>query len=128
MQSKIRIGTSGWSYKEWENIFYPDSETPKLTYYSGTFQTAEIDSTFYANPTRGLVFGWLRNTPKDFQFSAKLPQTITHKKDLANEIQQRTLREVHENLEKTSRSLRNTNSFPETGISNAQRLTQQKVE
>jgi uncharacterized protein YecE (DUF72 family) len=89
LPSNIKIGTSGWSYKEWEKVFYPDSETSKLTYYSGTFNTAEIDSTFYANPTKGLIFGWLRNTPRDFQFSAKLPQTITHKKqmDLAQGIE-----------------------------------------
>jgi uncharacterized protein YecE (DUF72 family) len=78
----VAIGTSGWSYKEWEKVFYPDSKTPKLKYYSSIFGTAEIDSTFYANPNKGLVFGWMRNTPKDFQFSVKLPQTITHKKQL----------------------------------------------
>jgi uncharacterized protein YecE (DUF72 family) len=78
----IKIGTSGWSYKEWENVFYPDSKTPKLSFYSGIFATAEIDSTFYANPNKGLVFGWTRNTPKDFQFAVKLPQLITHKKKL----------------------------------------------
>ena len=78
----VAIGTSGWSYKEWEKVFYPDSKTPKLKYYSSIFGTAEIDSTFYANPNKGLVFGWLRNTPSDFQFSVKLPQTITHKKQL----------------------------------------------
>ncbi len=78
----IRIGTSGWSYKEWEGVFYPDSNTPKLSYYSSIFNTAEIDSTFYANPAKGLVLGWARNTPKDFQFAVKLPQTITHKKHL----------------------------------------------
>ncbi len=78
----IRIGTSGWSYKEWEHVFYPDSKTPKLSYYSSVFNTAEIDSTFYANPSKGMVLGWVKNTPKDFEFSVKLPQTITHKKKL----------------------------------------------
>jgi uncharacterized protein YecE (DUF72 family) len=78
----LMVGTSGWSYKEWEKIFYPDSKTPKLSFYSKIFGTAEIDSTFYANPTRGLVFGWAKNTPKNFQFSVKLPQLITHKKNL----------------------------------------------
>ncbi|HVB12619.1 MAG TPA: DUF72 domain-containing protein, partial [Nitrososphaerales archaeon] len=78
----LKIGTSGWSYKEWEKIFYPDSKTPKLSYYSKIFKTAEIDSTFYANPKRGLVFGWAKNTPKNFQFSVKLPQLITHRKKL----------------------------------------------
>jgi uncharacterized protein YecE (DUF72 family) len=81
-QDSVRIGTSGWSYKEWEGVFYPDSKTPKLTFYSGIFKTAEIDSTFYANPSKGLVLGWLRNTPNDFEFSVKLPQSITHKKQL----------------------------------------------
>ena len=76
------VGTSGWSYKEWEKVFYPDSKTPKLRYYSNIFNTAEIDSTFYANPKRGLVLGWVKNTPEDFQFSVKLPQEITHKKKL----------------------------------------------
>src|SRR5579871_60106 len=82
MTDEIRIGTSGWSYKEWEGVFYPNSKTPKLTFYSQIFNTAEIDSTFYASPSKGMVLGWLRNTPKDFEFSVKLPQTITHKKHL----------------------------------------------
>ena len=81
-EMSLKVGTSGWSYKEWEKVFYPDSKTPKLKYYSSIFNTAEIDSTFYANPSKGLVFGWLRNTPKDFEFSVKLPQTLTHKKQL----------------------------------------------
>jgi len=27
-----------------------------------------------------MVLGWARNTPREFVFSAKLPQTITHRK------------------------------------------------
>ena len=79
---ELLIGTSGWSYKEWEGVFYPGSGTSKLTYYSSVFGTAEIDSTFYAYPAKGLVFGWARNTPRDFIFSSKLPRTITHDKKL----------------------------------------------
>ncbi|HYB03474.1 MAG TPA: DUF72 domain-containing protein [Nitrososphaerales archaeon] len=79
---KILLGTSGWSYKEWEKVFYPDSRTPKLSYYSSIFQTAEIDSSFYAYPNRGLAIGWVRNTPPGFQFSAKIPKLITHDKRL----------------------------------------------
>ena len=78
----IRIGTSGWSYKEWEGVFYPNSKTPKLTFYSSIFNTVEIDSTFYANPSRGLVIGWVQNTPKNFEFAVKIPRTITHEKEL----------------------------------------------
>ena len=79
---KVLLGTSGWSYKEWEKVFYPDSKTPKLSYYSGVFSTAEIDSTFYAYPNKGLAYGWARNTPPDFQFSTKIPKLITHDKKL----------------------------------------------
>ncbi len=80
--SEIHIGTSGWSYKEWEGIFYPPKETRKLTYYSRFYKTAEIDSTFYAYPNKGTVEGWVRNTPSDFMFTAKLPKLITHDKKL----------------------------------------------
>jgi uncharacterized protein YecE (DUF72 family) len=78
----ILLGTSGWSYKEWERVFYPDSKTPKLSYYASVFPTAEIDSSFYAYPNRGLAIGWAKNTPADFQFSAKIPKLITHDKKL----------------------------------------------
>ena len=76
------LGTSGWSYKEWEKVFYPDSKTPKLSYYGSIFSTVEIDSTFYAYPNRGLVIGWARNTPPGFEFAAKIPKLITHEKKL----------------------------------------------
>jgi len=79
---EIRLGTSGWSYKEWEKVFYPDSKTLKLSYYSNIFSTAEIDSSFYAYPNRGLATGWARNTSAKFQFSAKIPKLITHDKRL----------------------------------------------
>jgi uncharacterized protein YecE (DUF72 family) len=77
--SDILLGTCGWSYAEWESIFYPYAQN-KLRQYSSIFPTTEIDSTFYSLPREGMVLGWTRNTPRDFLFSAKLPQTITHKK------------------------------------------------
>ncbi len=76
------IGTSGWSYKEWEGVFYPNSKTSKLSFYSKVFDTVEIDSTFYAFPSRGLPIGWTKFTPESFVFAAKLPQAITHEKKL----------------------------------------------
>ncbi len=79
---ELAIGTSGWSYSEWGGVFYPSSNTNKLSFYSRTFNTVEIDSTFYAYPAKGLVMGWSRYTPDDFVFSAKLPKQITHDKEL----------------------------------------------
>jgi uncharacterized protein YecE (DUF72 family) len=75
----ILLGTCGWSYKEWEGVFYlKKTIESKLRAYSKVFKTAEIDSTFYRNPTKGTVMGWLRYSPPDFVFTAKLPKTITH--------------------------------------------------
>ncbi len=80
--SELYLGTSGWSYNEWTGVFYPSGGTNKLSYYAKLFKTVEIDSTFYAFPSKGLVHGWTRNTPQDFVFSAKLPKVITHDKRL----------------------------------------------
>src|ERR1700758_4796789 len=79
---KLLVGTSGWSYNEWKGVFYPSSSTNKLSFYSKVYDTAEVDSTAYAFPSKGLVFGWARYTPQDFVFSVKLPQEITHEKKL----------------------------------------------
>ena len=82
---EVRLGTSGWSYKEWEGPFYPKGEKKKLTYYSKFFNTVEIDSTFYAYPSKGMILGAAKNTPTEFVFSAKLPKLITHEKKLGLE-------------------------------------------
>ena len=81
-KADVLLGTSGWSYKEWEGSFYEKGEKRKLRAYSRVFKTAEIDSTFYRTPSKGMVMGWLRYTPSDFVFTAKLPKAITHEKKL----------------------------------------------
>ncbi|MGD8505443.1 MAG: DUF72 domain-containing protein [Candidatus Bathyarchaeota archaeon] len=78
----ILLGTSGWSYKEWEGSFYRKGEKRKLRAYTRVFQTVEIDSTWYRYPSKGTVMGWLRYSPSDFVFTAKLPKVITHEKKL----------------------------------------------
>ncbi len=78
----ILLGTSGWSYNEWEGSFYKKGEKRKLRAYSRVFSTVEIDSTFYRYPTKGTAMGWLRYSPSDFVFTAKLPKVITHDKKL----------------------------------------------
>ena len=81
-KENIFLGTSGWSYKEWEEVFYQKGEKLKLRAYSQVFKTAEIDSTFYRYPSKGTVMGWLKYSPSDFVFTAKLPKLITHEKAL----------------------------------------------
>ncbi len=80
--AEILLGTSGWSYKEWEGSFYRKGEKRKLRSYANVFKTVEIDSTFYRVPSKGMVMGWTRYTPSDFVFTAKMPKVITHEKKL----------------------------------------------
>jgi uncharacterized protein YecE (DUF72 family) len=79
---ELKIGTSGWSYRELEGVFYPMGEKAKLAYYARYFPTVEIDSSFYAYPSTKTIASWLRNSPPGFVFSAKLPKLITHDKAL----------------------------------------------
>jgi uncharacterized protein YecE (DUF72 family) len=46
--------------------------------YAKTFETVEVDSTFYAIPQASTVENWYKRTPDNFTFSLKLPREITH--------------------------------------------------
>lgn len=78
---KLFFGTSGWSYKDWEGVFYEPGES-KLRKYSRVFNAVEIDSTFYSYPSPELVNGLAKAVPEDFTFTAKIPSLITHSKKL----------------------------------------------
>jgi uncharacterized protein YecE (DUF72 family) len=80
----VRIGTCGWSYKEWVGVFYPEGLPPGefLASYAERFPVVEVDSTFYRTPSRKMVQGWRDKTPESFGFSLKVPQVITHEKVL----------------------------------------------
>lgn len=76
----VRIGTSSFSSTDWVGPFYPE-KTPAagfLSYYSSRFGTVEIDSTYYAIPSKQTVLGWKNKTPDEFIFAAKFPRTIVH--------------------------------------------------
>ena len=82
--SDVRVGTSGFSYKEWKDIFYPRELRDRefLAYYAAHFRTVEIDSTFYRMPSPETLLGWSETTPELFRFTLKAPQQITHRQRL----------------------------------------------
>ena len=47
----VSLGTSGWSYKEWEGPFYPKGEKKKLTFYAKYFDP-EQHQPFYRPSSR----------------------------------------------------------------------------
>ena len=83
---KLRIGCSGWSYKDWAGVFYPKGLPAKdyLTQYSKVFNCVEIDSSFYRIPNAYMITQWKNNTPAGFLFSPKVPKKITHDHKLQN--------------------------------------------
>ena len=91
---ELLLGCSGWNYGEtpdkggWVGIFYPHKDTKRLRFYSQFFNTAEMDSIFYekfySHMTKGTFIGMVKACSENFQFSVKVPETITHKKRLDN--------------------------------------------
>src|ERR1700731_1233195 len=82
---RVRVGTSGYSYKEWKGYFYPEDlpATKMLEYYSQRFDTVEINNTFYRMPDAKMLARWTTQAPEGFTFVLKAPQRITHQKRLA---------------------------------------------
>lgn len=84
MKSAIQIGTSGWSYKHWKNIFYPEGlkETDWLGFYSKHFMITEINTSFYHLPKTATTAGWDKKSPEGFMFCPKMSRYLTHMKKL----------------------------------------------
>src|SRR5437764_7135515 len=82
----IHIGTSGWSYKHWKELFYPKTvkAADLLSYYAKTFDTTEINGSFYRMPTEETVIKWTQQVPSDFLFCPKMSRFLTHMKKLRN--------------------------------------------
>jgi Uncharacterized conserved protein len=81
---EIRIGTSGWHYDHWIGRFYPGdvAKGDLLSWYARTFDSVEINNTFYQLPEPSRLQGWLRQTLQGFLFACKASRYITHMKKL----------------------------------------------
>ena len=77
---EILAGTSGWSYKEWKGVFYPEDlpAAKMLGYFSSRLPTVELNNTFYRLPKPGQLAAWAEETPPGFRFAVKASQKITH--------------------------------------------------
>src|SRR5712692_5495325 len=82
----LHVGTSGYSYKEWNGNFYPEDLPAKemLAYYAARLPAVEINNTFYRLPQASMIENWKAQVPARFRFSIKASQRITHFKRLKN--------------------------------------------
>lgn len=80
----VRVGCSGWAYRDWRGGFYPEKMPQRewLTHYSSRFETVEVNNTFYKLPSAEAVKGWIEQTPRGFRFTIKASRYITHVKRL----------------------------------------------
>lgn len=78
--TKWYLGTMGFSYKDWQGVFYPVGLKPRnyLQHYSKAFNALELDTTFYGTPKPEVVQRWAANTPDLFMFCVKMPRIVTH--------------------------------------------------
>lgn len=81
---QVRIGTSGWAYRDWNGPFYPDEvkAAERLGWISRRFSTLEINASFYRMPSDKAVAAWRDQTPEGFVFAWKASRFITHNKKL----------------------------------------------
>ena len=76
----IRLGTSGFSYKDWAGVYYPDGMNQKdwLSFYAREFNTCEINSSYYAIPGAGVMKSIAERAGEGFLFAVKANQEMTH--------------------------------------------------
>ncbi len=80
---EIRIGTSGYSFKDWVGTIYPQGLPQKewLGYYARQFDSVEINYTYYRVPSPRMMEALVRKVDPDvFLFAVKVPQEMTHQR------------------------------------------------
>ena len=78
----VRIGTASWTDPTLttHGVFYPEaakSAETRLNFYSSVFPLVEVDSIYYALPSRNVAELWVQRTPVDFRFNVKAYALMT---------------------------------------------------
>ncbi len=82
--ARVWIGTSGWVYRHWLDIFYPKRlpAEAQLPFFARHFPTVEVNFSFYRLPERSVFETWRRQTPPGYLFAVKGSRYLTHMKKL----------------------------------------------
>jgi len=84
LSKPVHIGCSGWNYREWRGVIYPEGLPARrwLERYAELFDTVEVNATFYRLPSESAVKTWAEQTPRRFVFAVKASRYLTHVKRL----------------------------------------------
>ena len=80
----VRIGCSGWIYKHWRGLFYPEKLPVKrwFEFYASEFATVEINNSFYRLPPPETFKSWREQAPAGFCYAVKANRFLTQAKKL----------------------------------------------
>lgn len=80
----IVVGTSGWQYRDWRDVLYPEGLPQRrwLERYADEFASVEVNNSFYRLPEIATFERWREGTPPDFTFAVKASRFVTHIKRL----------------------------------------------
>ncbi len=83
----IRVGTSGWQYRDWRGRFYPDdlAQSRWFGHYATVFSTVEINASFYRLPSEAAIRRWRDQAPDGFRYAAKGSRYLTHRLKLGGD-------------------------------------------
>lgn len=85
-RGSINVGCSGWVYKHWRGLLYPEGLPQKRWFerYAEEFDTVEINASFYRLPLASTFDGWREKAPEGFCYALKVNRFITHLKKLVD--------------------------------------------
>ncbi|MGP8302847.1 DUF72 domain-containing protein [Streptomyces inhibens] len=80
----VLVGTSGWQYKDWRDVLYPQERPQRLWLeeYARHFATVESNAAFYRLPEEKTFTNWRDRTPEGFVMAVKASRYLTHIKRL----------------------------------------------
>lgn len=81
---RLLLGATAWADRQFVGRLYPTGTKPTnyLKEYARQFDTVELNSTHYSIPTFDQLEKWKGKVPVNFRFCPKIPQSISHRKDL----------------------------------------------
>lgn len=76
----VYVGCAKWGRKDWIGKVYPPGtkEADFLSHYSKHFNSIELNATFYKIPSFKQAQEWKNKVGKDFLFSPKISNSISH--------------------------------------------------
>ncbi len=79
-QLPYRLGLPAWAFPGWRDRYFR-ADPSMLASYAEVFNAVEGNTTFYRVPDARSVASWAEAVAgRDFEFSFKLPQTVTHRR------------------------------------------------